>query len=188
MGESVLAVGSTSDEIDRTEALAQPAEIARRLSERVAGLRGRFTDNALPTRAARSLVPFFKYTDRCTAPGDRLLVGGFLVEAPFYARRLFAGGQEYFDGIFDSPANQRAAVEHLRRQDVPFMLLPSDVAGEFDRQFPLVAAYVHERYAPLTDVVVDGDQRIHILVSRDMPAAAQDSETGWPCFRPQPHS
>ena len=68
------------------------------------------------------------------------------------------------------------------------MILPSDVAGEFDQRFPLVAGYVHDRYAPLTDIVVDDDQTIHILVRRDMPAAARDPETGWPCFRPQPIS
>jgi hypothetical protein len=188
MAASVLTVGSTFDELDRADLFVNPSEIPRRFPERAAALRARFTDNELPTRAARMLIPFFRYTDRCTAPGDRLLVGGFLVEAPFYAQRLFAGGQEYFDGIFDSPANQRAALEHLRRQDVPFMILPSDVAAEFDQRFPLVAGYVHARYTPLTDVAIDDEQTIHILVSRDMPAAARDPETGWPCFRPQPIS
>jgi hypothetical protein len=152
----------------------------------VAGLRARFTDNELPTRAARSLVPFFQYTDRCTTPGDRILVGGFLVEAPFYAQRLFAGGQEYFDGIFDSPENQRSAVDHLRRQRVPLMILPSDVAGEFDRQFPVVADYVHARYAPLATVAVDDDLSVRVLVDRQWPSVVKDPATGWPC-NPEGH-
>jgi hypothetical protein len=149
--------------------------------ERFAALRARFTDGQLPTRAARGLIPFFHYTDRCTTPDDRLLVGGFLVEAPFYAQRLFAGGQEYFAGNFDSPVNQRFALDHLRRQAVPFMILPSDVESEFDQRFPLVADYVRDRYAPLTTIPVEGDQNVQVLVDRSWPSSVRDPETGWPC-------
>jgi hypothetical protein len=99
------------------------------------------------------------------------------------SQRLFAAGQEYFGGYFGSDANERFAFDHLRRQTVPFVIISSDDQAEFDSRFPLVAGYVHARYAPLTDVPIDDEQTIHILVSRDMPAAARDAETGWPCFR-----
>jgi hypothetical protein len=185
MGASVLAVGLTYEEIDRAGLLGRSRDIPGRFVERTADLRARFTDYQIPTPAAYRLVPFFRYVDRCTSPDDRLLVGGFLVEVPFYAQRLFAAGQEYFGAYFGSDANERFAFDRLRRQSVPFVIVPSDYLAEFNSRFPLVAEYVHARYVPLTDIPIDEEQTIHILVSRDMPAAAQDPETGWPCFRSQ---
>jgi hypothetical protein len=185
MGASVLAVGSTYDEIDRAGLLGHRQEIPHRFVERTADLKARFTDYQLPTPSARLMQPFFHYVDRCTSPQDRLLVGGFMVEVPFYAQRLFAAGQEYFGGYFGSAANERFAFDRLRRQSVPFVIVPSDYLDEFNSRFPLVSGYVHARYEPLTDLRVDDDQTIHILVSRDMPSVTRDAETGWPCFRSQ---
>jgi len=145
----------------------------------------RFTDYQLPTPAVRRLMPFFGYVDRCTSPDDRLLIGGFMVEVPFYSRRLFAAGQEYFGSYFGSDANERFAFDRLQRQRVPFVIIPSDDQEEFDSRFSLVAGFVHTRYAPLTDVRIDDEQTIHILVNRDIPAEAPDAETGWPCFTSQ---
>jgi hypothetical protein len=182
-GASVLAVGSTYEEIDRAGLLGHRQEIPHRFAECTADLEQRFVDYQMPTPASRLLVPFFKYVDRCTKPDDRLLVGGFMVEVPFYAQRLFAAGQEYFGAYFGSEANERFAFDRFRRQRVPFALLPSDYAEEFDRSFSLVAPYVRAHYAALTDVPVDEDQTIHILVSRDLPVTGHDAETGWPCFQ-----
>ena len=182
MGASVLAVGSTYDEIDRAGLLGHRQEIPRRFVERTADLKNLFVDYEMPTPASRLLVPFFHYVERCTRPDDRLLVGGFMVEVPFYAQRSFAAGQEYFGAYFGSGANERFAFDRLQRQRVPFALIPSDDQEEFDSRFPLVAGYVHVHYAPLTDVPVD-DQTIHILVNRDLPTGARDQTTGWPCFQ-----
>jgi hypothetical protein len=183
MGASVLAVGSTYDEIDRAGLLGHRQDIPKRFVERSADLKTRFMEYQMPTPSSRLLVPFFRYVDRCTKPDDRLLVGGFMVEVPFYAQRLFAAGQEYFGAYFGSEANERFAFDRLQRQRVPFAIVPSDSDEEFDKRFPLVAPYVHSYYSLLTDVPVDEEQTIHILVRRDLPAAARDSETGWPCFR-----
>jgi hypothetical protein len=103
---------------------------------------------------------------------------------PFYAQRLFAGGQEYFGAYFGSAANEQFAFDRLERQTVPFAIIPSDDLAEFDSRFPLVAAYVHAHYSPLTEVPLNDEQTIHILVNRDTPATSRDPETGWPCFQP----
>jgi len=184
MGASVLAVGLTYEELNRAGLLGHAREIPHRFAERTSDLRSRFVDYQLPTPAARRLVPFFQYVDRCTSPQDRLLVGGFLVEVPFYAQRLFAGGQEYFGAYFGSAANEQFAFDRLQRQTVPFAIIPSDDLAEFDSRFPLVAAYVHAHYSPLTEVPLNDEQVIHILVNRDTPATSRDPETGWPCFQP----
>ncbi len=185
LGASVLAVGFTHEEINRAGLLGRRQQIPGRFVERTADLQSRFTDYQMPTPAARRLVPFFRYVDRCTAPTDRILVGGFLPEIPFYAQRLFAGGQGYFGAYFGSEANERFAFDHLRQQRVPFAIVPSDGETEFNKRFPLVAGYVRARYAPLADVPIDDEQTIHILVNREMPAASRDPETGWPC---SPHT
>ena len=183
MGASVLAVGSTYEEIDRTGLLGHREEIPQRFVERTTDLKSRFVDYQMPTPASRLMVPFFRYVDRCTRPDDRLLVGGFMVELPFYAQRLFAAGQEYFGAYFSSEANERFAFDRLQRQRVPFAIVPSDSQEEFDTRFPLVAGYVHARFTSLTEVPVDEEQTIHILVNRDLPSTGHDPETGWPCFR-----
>jgi hypothetical protein len=183
MSASVLTVGRTYDEIDRAGLLGHREDIPKRFGERTADLKTRFVDYQMPTPSSRLLVPFFRYVDRCTRPDDRLIVGGFMVEVPFYAGRMFAAGQEYFGAYFGSEANERFAFERLQRQRVPFVLLPSDSDAEFDKRFAVVAPYVRAHYTLLTDVPVDEAQTVHILVSRDVPAAAHDPETGWPCFR-----
>ena len=45
-----------------------------------------------------------------------------------------------------------------------------------------MAGYVRVHYTTMSDVPVDEEQTIRILVNRDLPAAARDRETGWPCF------
>lgn len=182
-GASVLAVGLTYEEMDRAGLMGHRQEIPRRFGERTADLRQRFVDYQMPTQASRLLVPFFKYVDRCTRPDDRLLVGGFMVEVPFYAQRLFAAGQEYFGAYFGSESNERFAFARLQRQRVPFALIPSDEEGEFDARFPLVAPYVHAHFAPLAEIPTDEEQTIRILVTRDVPVTGRDAETGWPCFQ-----
>jgi hypothetical protein len=182
-GASVLAVGRTHEEIDRAGLLGRRQEIPHRFAERAADLQQRFIDYQMPTQASRVLVPFFQYVDRCTRPDDRLLVGGFMVEVPFYAQRLFAAGQEYFGTYFASEANERFAFDRLRRQRVPFAVIPSDELEGFDHTFPLVAPYIRAHYAPLTDVAVDEERTINILVSRDLPVTGRDHKTGWPCFQ-----
>jgi hypothetical protein len=183
LSASVLSVGLTYEQIDRAGLLGHRQEIPHRFLERTADLKSRFVDYQMPTPSSRLLVPFFRYVDRCTRPDDRLLVGGFMVEVPFYARRLFAAGQEYFGAYFASDSNERFAFARLQKQRVPFALIPSDELEVFDHTFPLVAPYVHAHYARLTDVPVNEEQTIHILVNRDMPVAGTDAETSWPCFQ-----
>ena len=186
VGLSVLTVGATHEQIDRAGLLGNRREIPHRFVERTADLRARFTDYQLPMPSTRSLVPFFRFVARCTSPEDRLLVGGFMVEVPFYAQRLFAGGQEYFGTYFGSEANQRFAFDRLQRERVPFVIIPSDYQESFDNTFPLVVDYIRPRYVPLTDVVVDDELTIHVLVDRTWGTATRDAETGWPCAPREP--
>ncbi len=179
---TVLA-GNAREQIDRM-ALTSLASVPERLAERTGELRARFAPRQMPTHTVAALVPFFGYLDRCTLETDRLLTAGFLPEVPYFARRAFAGGQYVFMyGYFASDGNQRQVIERLRQQQVPFILVPSNYAKDFDQDFPMVHAYVVQRYELLTTLDVDEDLTVTVLVDRTRPQGSRDPETGWPCFR-----
>jgi len=102
-------------------------------------------------------------------------------EVAYLAQRPFAGGA-YERYNFRSLPNQRRVLSWLRAERAPFALIPSASAREFENDAPLVAAYVQQRYAPLTEVPVDGEERVVILLDRTLPIVSRDDETGWPCF------
>jgi len=184
MGASVLTVGSTYDEIDRAglrQRLAgdsgAPGQPGGRVAIAIYG-------SGAADRGHPSPHSFLRYLDRCTSSEDRLLIGGFMVEVPFYAQRLFAAGQGNFGGYPGSDASERFAYQRLQHQRVPFALVPGgDDWKDFTDRFSLIAAYLREGTWPLTDVLVNSEQVIHIFVNREMTSSALDPETGWPCFR-----
>jgi hypothetical protein len=182
LAASIVAVGGTMEQLDRTGLLGRVVDAPGRFGERASDLRARFTSYQIPSRATAALVPFFAYVDRCTTEEHRLLMGGFDPEIPFYARRLFAAGQAYFASYFSSTDNQLMALGRMRRQVVPLFILSSDYAEEFEQRFPIVAAYVHARYMLLTEVTVEKDRYVRIFVDSGLRSAGLDPETGWPCF------
>ena len=103
-------------------------------------------------------------------------------EVAYFAQRPFAGGG-YEHLNFRSRVNQERVVDRLRRQVVPFALISSDNASDFDVNLPIVAGYVRGRYTRLTDVFYYEDKHISILVDGTLPSASRDAATGWPCFR-----
>ena len=74
----------------------------------------------------------------------------------------------------------------MKRESVPFVVLPLDDQDAFARSFPQVLAHVTAAYDLLADIPVDGLKGIRILVERARPRLGTDSQTGWPCFVPQP--
>jgi hypothetical protein len=137
----------------------------------------------LPSRVSAGLVPFLRYVDRCTAPMDRLLVSGPYPDVFVLARRGFAGGRiGFMEGFYQSEADQSLTLERMKRQSVPFVVLPLDDQDAFARSFPRVMAHVSERYDVLTEVPVDGLKGVRIMVERARAKTGTDSATGWPCF------
>jgi hypothetical protein len=181
-----LAIGDMADAGERlsktelVEHVAHPWSLPSQFAERAAELRQRFSGD-WPSRTAMALHPFFLYLDRCTTHEHRLFLGGLIPEVAYLAQRPFAGGAyEHYN--FRSLSNQRRVVGWLRAERAPFALIPSASAREFENDAPLVAAYVQQRYAPLTEVPVDGEERVVILLDRTLPVVSRDDETGWPCF------
>ena len=158
-----------------------PEWLPARLAERSATLHDRFATD-LPSRAMSALMPFVGYVGRCTTEQHRLFLAGMIPEVAYFAQRPFAGGG-YEHLNFRSRVNQERVVDRLRRQVVPFALISSDYANDFDVNLPIVAGYVRGRYTRLTDVFYSEDAHISILVDGTLPSTSRDAATGWPCFR-----
>jgi hypothetical protein len=137
----------------------------------------------LPSRVSAALVPFLRYVDRCTAPTDRLLVSGPYPDVFVLGRRGFAGGHITFtQGFYHSEADQELTLARMKRQSVPFVVLPLDDQPAFEDGFRHVHAHIAAAYEPLADVQADGLKGIRIMVDRARTPHGTDSETGWPCF------
>jgi hypothetical protein len=176
-------LGSIPENLDRAGLKSvtslNPVLLYRAFGQRSAALRDRF--DSPPSRAASALVPFFHYLDRCTTERDRLFLGGMIPEVAYLARRPFAGGgYEHYN--FDSDINQRQVVDRLRRQLVPFAIIPTGSDTGLD-DLPILASYIHARYVPLTALPISDSEGVQILVDSSLTPESRDAETGWPCFK-----
>jgi hypothetical protein len=183
VGSSILSVGKTAEELNRSGLLVSWLRIPEFLREVGGTLRSPLTPAQIPSTAATELLPFMTYAERCTDADQRLLVMGFLPEVPVLTRRAFAGGQSTFiPGYYGSDENQRLVLKRLRDEVVPFVLVPGDYARELDQGFPAIMDYVHVRYMPFATLGEDPETGVQILLDRTLRALSQDAETGWPCF------
>jgi len=176
-------LGNVRENLNRAGVTGQvwlkPQLLALRFAEHSVELHKRFA-RSRPSRAAGALDSFILYLDRCTTQQHRLFLGGLIPEVAYLAQRPFAGGgYEHYN--FASGVNQRRVVEKLRREVVPFALIPSATAAVLD-SLPIVAGYLDERYVPLADFPLGDGEHIRILVDHTLPAVSRDGETGWPCF------
>jgi hypothetical protein len=183
VARSVMGVGPTIEQLDRAGLLVTWRRIPEFAAEVSTALHERHAERQLPSRAAHALMPFYTYVDRCTTRDHRLLVGGFAPEVPVFTQRAFAGGQLGFvQGYYGGETYQRLVLQRLHRQVVPFVVLPGAAAiNQFDTAFPLLAHYVRIRYAPLVTLGDDASTAVQVLFDSELPVAARDPETGWPC-------
>ncbi|MEQ1760162.1 MAG: hypothetical protein ABL986_17740 [Vicinamibacterales bacterium] len=182
-GASVSSAGSIVENLDRTDVRREWDHLPRLFMTRSAELHERFSTHQIPTRATLSLVPFFGYLDRCTADDHRLIVGGYLVELPFFAQRRFAGGMGYLGGSFGGDETERLTLLRLRTQVAPFAVIPSDYMVDLEGRFPRIVEYLRARYTKLADVHVTDELDVNVFVDTTLAPVGRDRDTGWPCFR-----
>ena len=186
----VLSVGRTVEHLDRSGLLAPITEWPEQVLYRGDELRERYAD------IGREVLPFYEYVARCTTPEHRVLAVGFLPEVAFFTRRPFAGGQVMLlPGYYDSEPYQRAVLNKLSRESVPFVVIAGNLAAQasdpgapnieaFDSSFPLVAGHVRRRYVPLAAFSEDGRTTVEVLIERRLSGLGRDATTGWPCPTP----
>lgn len=181
----IWQVGDAHDKLDEVGVFEDDLE---HLQEHTAAVVAALTNpemdaRKLPSRVSAGLIPFFRYLNRCTAATDRLLVSGPYPDVFVLARRGFAGGHIAFrEGFYQSDADQQLTLERMKRQSVPFVVLPLDDQDAFERSFPKIQAHLTAAYDLLTDIPVDGLKGVRILIERARPRTGTDSDTGWPCL------
>jgi hypothetical protein len=123
------------------------------------------------------------YVDRCTAPGDRLLVTWNAPEFNVFSRRPFAGGETLLMPVNRPPAMyENAVLARLQRQTVPVVLARPDDEQAFASAYPRIAAHLADRYRIAGDVERDG-LKVRVLVDRARTPIGPDPEFNLPCFR-----
>ena len=182
----VLAIGMTNGFVRRLEKTALkgeegPIEKARRTARQ---LRAEWHLESWMARANRKeLVSLALYVNACTMPADRVLVQAYMPQVLALARRAFAGGHaDLRPGFFGTEEAQRLTVARLQRQSVPLILLEADDEYRgFRRSFPLVTAYIDERYRLAETGVFDGFG-VTLFVRRDAIPRGVWGPLGWPCY------
>jgi hypothetical protein len=133
-----------------------------------------------PTEGALAIA---RYLAVCTRPTDRVLMGIYEDAIPYYARRLFAGGQPFFAfGFFRSERAQRQTLERLQRQSVPVVVTAADYEREIAANYPLVAAYIAEHYREVGLVRAEGAPYARVFVESSRAVSGVDAVLGYPCF------
>jgi hypothetical protein len=145
------------------------------------------TLRALPSTDGQNLdgpLAVSRYLAACTAPDDRVLMGLYADEIPYFARRLFAAGQGYFAlGFLRSEADQRLALERLARQSVPIVITALDYDKEIAANYPLVARHISAHYREAGVMKVRGQPYVRVFVDIMRNSRGTDSVSGFPCLR-----
>jgi len=169
------------------DARLQPADQAQRVEAshlRLRLARAMPEDEQVPSRHAAAMMPLFDYLGRCTLPTDRmLLTGNLMPEAFVLAHRGFAGGHPaYFSGYYSGQDDQFRAVERMRHESVPVVVVSEDFE-HFRATMPIVAAFVEENYVKGADIEVERNPPLAVYFPR-FAAGTPDPATGWPCLHP----
>ncbi len=118
-----------------------------------------------------------EFIDRCSAPDERVLVGGFGPELPVLSRRAFAGGlPDWIRGYYDHPEDIERARTQLGRERVAIAVM-LDGGNAFASSWPAIAGDLRARGLTRYDFPLDG----HPVELWLRPATARDSDTGLPC-------
>jgi hypothetical protein len=181
---AVVVMADVPGELNRAGILNRSGALSERIADLSARLRKtRPEGNHVPSRNSEALLPFFGYLDRCSSPGDRIVMTGLQPDVFVMANRGFAAGQMAFrPSFYDTPADQRKAIARMQSQSVPFVIVALEEEQGFRGSLPLVAAYVDQHYEPLAHIPVSDTRGLQIFVEKGRRATRTDAGTGWPCF------
>jgi len=87
-----------------------------------------------------------EYVIACTSPQSRFLAIGNVQQVFFYTQRGFAGGYDALSGFYTSNRHITQILDRLSHEDVPLVILDSQVVSSVMQTYPRIATYVTQRY------------------------------------------
>lgn len=135
---------------------------------------------------ATGIVLLARYVAECTLPSDRIFSLGYTPELFTLSARGFAGGAaSLLPGFYGSEPEQRQVISRMTSTRVPIVVtVPEpEYSEDYKRFFPLIDAFLHQRYVEAGVVDLQNGARYRILVQRDLPATGTDDRFGLPCYR-----
>jgi hypothetical protein len=181
---AVNVVADVRGELNRAGILNRRGALPERIDDlRVRLRKVRPERSHIPSRNSEALMPFYAFLDRCSAPGDRIVMTGLSPDVFVLANRGFAGGQMAFrPSFYTNMVDQQRALTRFQAQSVPFAIVALEEERGFRQEMPLIASYVDEHYDKLAFIPVPDTRGLQLYVERGRRATGQDTATGWPCF------
>jgi hypothetical protein len=125
------------------------------------------------------------YLEQCTEPTDFIFVSPYLPQVVGLANRPFAGGHgDLRPDFFNTEEHQRLTVSRLQRQAVPvaFVTPPDEYQG-FRQSFPILDAYMSERFQRIGTRTLAEGMKLDVLVDRGRVPVRTYEPLDLPCFR-----
>ena len=136
-------------------------------------------------RSDPGIVELASYINRCTQPGDRVVVLGYVPELYFLSQRGFGAGSAWISpGFFDSDADQRLMIARIESHRVPIVLTVPDpeYTEDYVAGFPVLHQFLARDYQEAGEVDSDPHYRMRVLVRRSLPWQRHDPVVDLPCF------
>ena len=178
---SSLALGAVGEQMIELRAGAGIAGLRQRVDEVRSELvppldrTGRISDEY------RRLVD---YISACTAPTARIFTLTFAPELFIYTGRGFAAGQVAMTpGFYRTEHDASLMLSRLKAQDVPIVVMDSETAGEIEAGYPLIVAYVRQRYDQVDRVRIGEGRDFLVLARREGRTTGAFGNDRLPCFR-----
>ena len=176
---AAVRAGDAIDEVFDTRVFGGPRAMVDHARLRLVSLRRWPWTTYAP---APELAPLVAYIDRCTADGDRVLVGWFAPELPVLARRPFAGGHAALvPGYYTTDADQQRVIARIAADGTALALLHEREREEFEKSWPALTRFLATRYHRVGRVDAGGG--IEVLAARDRSERGRDAHLDLPCFR-----
>jgi len=124
------------------------------------------------------------YLERCTEPTDFVFVSPYLPQVVGLANRPFAGGHgDLRPDFFNTEEHQRLTIARLQRQPVPVAIVsaPEQYEG-FRRSFPILDAYMAERFRRVGTRTLAEGMKLDVLVDRRRVSVGTYEPLDLPCF------
>jgi len=181
---AIWTIGSVRTELDASGWSDSPEKIVKQAHRRwqeLGALPALYWTDAIATGSAKAA----QYLNRCTQPGDRVLVMSYAPEVQGLSGRLFAAGlSRVIPEEFSDERHQRTALDRWRHQTVPIVLIENaELYEEYPSEFRLIDSYLQEHYALAGEIEIDGDHVLRVMTSRNATPVGTFGDTGLPCFR-----